>query len=454
MKSFPKGFVWGAASASYQVEGARDADGKGLSVWDMLCRKPGAIHNGHTGDIACDHYHRYREDVSLMQAIGLQAYRFSISWPRVMPSGVGPVNVKGLDFYDRLVDALLEANIQPYLTLFHWDYPFNLYLRGGWMNPDSPDWFADYTAVMVKKLSDRVGHWMTLNEPQCFISLGHYQGNHAPGDRVAFPQALQAAHHALLAHGKAVQAIRAGSVRPAQVGYAPVGVSFIPASAEPADIEAARKRTFMVKPESFWSNTWWSDPIFFGHYPEDGLALFGKNAPLVRPGDMETIAQPLDFYGVNIYQGTRVRAGADGQPEEIPYEPGWPMSLMYWPITPELLFWAPRFLFERYQRPIYIMENGISSEDWVMADGKVHDPQRIDYMFRYLTQLQKASAEGVPVAGYFHWSIMDNFEWAEGYRQRFGLIHVDYSTQQRTLKDSANYYQRLIEANAVVPPFE
>lgn len=454
MRSFPSGFVWGAASASYQVEGGWDADGKGLSVWDMFCRKPGAVVNGETGDVACDHYHRYAEDVGLMQEIGLQAYRFSISWPRVIPGGVGAVNPKGLDFYDRLVDALLAAGIQPYVTLFHWDFPYDLYRQGGWMNPASPDWFVDYTTLMVKRLSDRVANWMTLNEPQCFISLGHFEGKHAPGDRVAFPLVLQATHHALLAHGKAVQAIRAFSKQPAKVGYAPVGVNFIPATDSPADIEAARQRMFSVRPGNLWNNTWWSDPMFFGRYPEDGLAAYGKDVPAIRAGDMETIAQPLDFYGVNIYQGSRIRAGANGQPEDVPYEPGWPQTMMYWNYTPEALYWAPKFLYERYGKPIFMMENGLSGEDWVMADGKVHDPQRMDYMFRYLSQLQKASAEGVAIGGYFYWSILDNFEWGEGYRQRFGLIYVDYATQQRTLKDSARYYRRIIKANAVLNPFE
>lgn len=454
MRSFPKGFVWGAAAASYQVEGGWDADGKGLSVWDMFCRKTGTVYNGHTGNTACDHYHRYAEDVDLMQNLGLQAYRFSISWPRVIPAGTGAVNPKGLDFYDRLVDALLTAKIEPYVTLFHWDYPFDLYRRGGWMNPDSADWFADYAAVMVKKLSDRVSHWMTLNEPQCFISLGHYEAKHAPGDQVAFPLALQAAHHALVGHGKAVQVIRALTARPAKIGYAPVGVNYIPATSSQADIDAARQRMFTVNPASFWNNTWWSDPIFLGHYPEDGLKAYGQDAPVVKPGQMEIIAQPLDFYGVNIYQGTRVRASENGQPEELSYEPGWPMTMMYWHNSPEALYWGPKFLYERYQKPIYVMENGISGEDWIMADGKVHDPQRMDSMYRYLSQLQKAGADGVDLGGYFHWSIMDNFEWAEGYRQRFGLIHVDFETQKRTLKDSAYYYQKIIKANAVPNPFK
>lgn len=451
---FPRGFVWGAASAAYQVEGAWKADGKGLSTWDMFCRQPGAVFSGHNGDIACDHYHRYAEDVDLMRLIGIKAYRFSVSWPRVMPGGVGSVNQKGLDFYDRLVDALLAAGIDPYITLFHWDYPYDLYRQGGWLNRDAPHWFAEYASVVAKKLSDRVTHWMTLNEPQCFIILGHHEGRHAPGDRLSFAAILQAAHHALLAHGRAVQAIRANSLKPVKAGYAPVGVVSVPASSAQEDVDAARRRMFSVKPGSLWNNTWWSDPIFLGHYPEDGWAAFGADAPTVYPGDMEIIAQPLDFYGVNIYSAVRVRADAQGGWQEVPFEPGWPSTMMGWFNVPEALYWGPRFLYERYQKPVYVTENGLSGEDWVMCDGKVHDPQRMDYLYGSLAQLQKAAADGTDLAGYFHWSITDNFEWAEGYRQRFGLIHVDYATQQRTLKDSAFYYGKIIKANALIHPFE
>lgn len=451
--TFPKEFIWGAAAASYQIEGAWKEDGKGLSVWDTFCRKPDAIYNGHTGEVACDHYHRYREDVALMSEIGIRAYRFSISWPRILPTGVGAINLKGLDFYDRLVDTLLEAKIEPYVTLFHWDFPLDLYRQGGWINPDSSDWFADFTEVVVKKLSDRVSNWMTLNEPSCFIGLGLLTGVHAPGDRVNLPVALQATHHALVAHGKAVQVIRANSVKPARVGIAPAVSTFVPATSAPEDIEAARQRTFAVQPGHLWNNAWWLDPIFLGKYPEEGLKAYQNALPIIIDGEMETISQPLDFLGVNIYQGSPVKAGKNGQPEDVYFAPGYPMTMLYWHVVPEALYWAPKFLAERYGKPIVITENGLSGEDWVMTDGKVHDAHRSDFIYQYLSQVEKASTDGVPMAGYFYWSILDNFEWAEGYRQRFGLIHVDYATQKRTIKDSAFYYRKIIQANHTVNPW-
>lgn len=446
--SFPEGFIWGASTAAYQIEGAASEDGKGPSVWDMMCRRPGAIWNGQSGEVACDHYHRYREDVALWKEIGLRAYRFSISWPRVIPAGTGPVNEKGLAFYDRLVDELLAAGIEPFVTLFHWDYPLELYYRGGWLNPESPDWFAEYTRTVVERLSDRVKHWMTLNEPQCFVGLGHRDGVHAPGDKLPFREVLRIAHHALLAHGKAVEAIRAYAKAPARVGYAPVGVVKIPASEAPEDIEAARKAMFSItEPHNYWVNTWWMDPVILGRYPEDGLQAFARDLPEFDEADLETMCQPLDFFGVNIYRGEVVRAGAEGAPEPVGLPVGYPMTHFYWPVTPEALRWGPRFFFERYRLPIVITENGMANADWIALDGQVHDPQRIDYTTRYLRELAKAMADGVEVRGYFHWSIMDNFEWAEGYRQRFGLIYVDYPTQQRILKDSAHWYREVIATN-------
>lgn len=446
--SFPKDFVWGAAAASYQIEGAAEDEGKGLSVWDMFCRKPGAIWNGQSGDLACDHYHRMAEDVALMQTIGLQAYRLSISWPRVLPAGTGAVNAKGLEFYDRLIDALLAAQITPYVTLFHWDYPYELYCRGGWLNPASPAWFAEYVQVIVAKLSDRVRHWMTLNEPQVFVGLGHQTGRHAPGDRLGHAQVLRVGHHALLAHGKAVQAIRAYAKTPAQVGYAPVGVTFAPATEQPEDVRATREAMFAMTQKECFNNSWWFEPVLRGTYPADGLALFGQDAPVIRAGEMETICQPLDFLGVNIYAAIKqIRAGRDGQPEVAPLPVGSPLTAFRWNVTPAALYWGPKFFWERYRVPLLITENGMSNVDWIARDGQVHDPQRIDFLHRYLRELQRACAEGVDVRGYFQWSIMDNFEWAEGYRERFGLVYVDYPTQQRIPKDSASWYKDVIASN-------
>lgn len=446
-KCFPEGFLWGAAAASYQIEGAAYEDGKGPSVWDMFCQKPGAVWNGHTGDVACDHYHRYEEDVRLMREIGLRGYRLSTSWPRVLPEGTGAVNERGLSFYDRLVDALLAAGVEPHITLFHWDFPLALYHRGGWLNRDSAAWFAEYTSVVVRRLGDRVKNWMTLNEPQVFVGAGHYEGRHAPGDRLRFAEVLRICHHVLLAHGMSVQAIRAASPGPCSVYYAPVAQIRYPVSSSQADIDAARASTFAVAAHTTWTNTWWMDPVFLGKYPEDGLRLFGKELPDIRSGDLEIIAQPVDFCGVNIYWGHPVRAGANGEAEAVPHPVGAPITAFNWSVTPEAMYWGPRFFYERYKRPIVITENGISCRDWISLDGQVHDPQRIDYMARHLIELRRAIADGVPVKGYFHWSIMDNFEWAEGYRQRFGLVFVDYPTGRRVLKDSARWYRELIASN-------
>ncbi|MDJ0718508.1 MAG: family 1 glycosylhydrolase [Prochloraceae cyanobacterium] len=299
--SFPKDFVWGAADASYQVEGAAYEDDKGLSVWDVMCREPGRIWSGHVGDVACDRYHRYQEDVGIMAEIGLMAYRLSISWPRVIPDGIGKINQKGLEFYDKLIDLLWERDIEPWVTLFHWDYPYALYCRGGWLNRDSANWFADYVSVIVNKFSDRVSHWIIQNEPQCFIGLGHQTGEHAPGLKLSFAEVLLAAHHSLLAHGFGMQVLRSRAKTQPTVGTALVGIVKIPASNSLEDIEAARTRMFSIAEKNCWNNTWFSDPILFGQYPSDGLKLFEEEMPKIHDGDMKNICQPLDFYGVNIY---------------------------------------------------------------------------------------------------------------------------------------------------------
>lgn len=445
------------AAAAYQIEGAAAADGKGPSVWDMLCRQAGRIAGGHSGETACDHYHRYREDVALMRQLGVRAYRFSISWPRVMPAGTGAVNRPGLDFYDRLADGLLAAGIRPWATLFHWDFPEALLPRGGWLNRDSAQWFADYTRVVAERLGDRIENWITLNEPQCFIGFGHATGTNAPGLKLGAAGCLLAGHHVLLAHGLAVQALRAHARQPATVGWAPVGIVSLPLpDAGEGDIAAARQAMFsvnggdahaMAMPPNIWSNSWWGDPVVFGCYPEDGVLAAGAAMPAIAAGDMATIAQPIDFYGANIYTGTFYQAGATGEPVRVPHAPGVDLSAFKWPVVPASLRWGPRFLHERYGLPVVVTENGVSLADWVSLDGKVHDPLRVDFLRRYLLELRQAIADGADVRGYFHWSIMDNFEWAEGYQQRFGLVHVDYQTQRRTPKDSAWWYRELAATN-------
>lgn len=441
--------MWGAAAAAYQIEGAADADGKGPSVWDMFCAKPGKIFGGHSGNVACDHYRRYREDVKLMPEVGLHAYRLSVSWPRVLPTGSGKVNQAGLDFYDRLIDALLEAKITPYVTLFHWDFPLELYYRGGWLNPESSDWFAEYSRLVASRLGDRVRHFITLNEPQVFLGIGHFEGRHAPGDKLGFRELLQAGHHALLAHGKSVRAVRA-ECSAAQVGFAPVITPRMPVHDGPQHLEAARAATFAVNVRNSWTHSWWMDPVFLGRYPEQGLEFYGADAPRVGSKDLQIIAEPVDFLGLNNYQGLLVESDGAGGCREVEFCDGYPRTAFDWPITPEALYWAARFCYERYQKPILITENGLSVRDWVAVDGAVHDEARIDFTTRYLRCLHRAIEHGAEVLGYFHWSIMDNFEWAAGYRERFGLIHVDYATGQRTLKASAHWYRRVIETNGGV----
>ncbi len=443
--TFPDGFLWGAATAAYQIEGAWNEDGKGLSVWDMTTRIPGKIYGGHTGNTACDHYHRYRGDVALMQAIGLTAYRFSVSWPRVLPAGVGAVNERGLDFYRRLTDALVEAGITPILTLFHWDYPYELFCRGGWLHPDSPRWFGDYAAVLAEALGDRVPIWLTLNEPSNAVTH-HPHDDRAPCMSYGWAEQLRMTHHLLLGHGLAVQAVRAHAGRPVRLGWAPVAHVRCPAADRPEDLEAARRALFAA-PRTVHAVAWWLDPVYRGRYPDDGVAASGDAMPRVQAGDLETIAQPLDVFGLNVYGGVRGRAGPDGQFVEEPEPVGGPISGINWRVLPEALYWGPRFCHERYRLPILITENGTSMPDWVDSDGLVRDGARVDFLTRYLTALHRAHAEGVPLAGYCHWSLMDNFEWFSGYRPRFGLAHVDYATQQRTLKQSALWYREIIRSN-------
>ncbi len=436
-------FAWGAATSAYQIEGTPLRVGGGASVWDAFCRRPGAIRDGSSGELACDHYNRYREDVALLRELGVGAYRFSIAWPRVMPDGIGALNAPGFGFYDRLVDALLAAGIEPWVTLFHWDYPEALYKRGGWLNRDSAQWFADYAAAVVARLSDRVTHWITFNEPEVFLVLGHHLGVHAPGDKLAWGAVLRAAHHVLLAHGRATAAIRAGATRPCEIGYVAALEPAIPATSQADDVEAARRATFSGMAG------WLLDPVYRGSYPERELKAWASDVPEFPGEDLRTIRQPLDFFGANVYQGNVVRADAEGNPQRVARAQGAPRTLMeVFDVVPAALQWGPRFYWERYRLPIAVTENGLSGCDWIALDGRVHDPQRIDFMERYLGELALARAAGVDVRGYFAWSLLDNFEWAEGYRQRFGLVHVDFESQRRTPKDSFRWYRDVIRRSA------
>jgi beta-glucosidase len=445
---YPKNFIWGAGTSAYQIEGAWNENGKGPSIWDRFSQQAGNIWENHNANIACDHYHRYRDDVALMARIGLKAYNLSVSWPRVLPQGDGKINKAGLDFYDRLVDELLEAGIDPWITLYHWDLPFVLHQRGGWLNPDIPKWFAKFTAAVVNRLSDRVSNWITLNELHCFIGMGYMSAEHAPALKCSMKELLLICHHALLAHGRAVETIRSRAKQKVSVGWSPGAICYYPISDSPADINAARQATFGIYPGSVWNNRWLMDPAIFGHYPEEGFKIYGNAVPKFTKAEMETIHQPLDFYGCNIFASTPIKADVNGNPVAVSLPPGHPHTDYLWKWTPEALYWTPRFLHEFFQLPIIIMENGMSNtSDCLGFDGRVHDANRVEFMSRYLLQLGKAIHDGVDIRGYFAWSLLDNFEWQHGYKHRFGLIHVDFSTQQRTFKDSAYWYKETIATN-------
>jgi len=443
---FKKDFVWGTATAAYQIEGAVNEDGRGLSVWDIFTAD-GNCFDGHTGEVACDHYHRIEEDVKLMKELGVTAYRFSISWTRILPQGIGEVNKKGVAFYNRLIDCLLENGITPYITLFHWDYPYELEIRGNWSNPDSPQWFLEYAKVVFRAFGDRVKHFITFNEPQCFIGTGYGSNTHAPGVKCSERDLVLKTHHVLLAHGLAVRAFRK-LVPDGKIGYAPTCSVAIPMSESERDIEAARLEYCDVKEEHFtYSLTWWSDPVLLGSYPEHTKAFvkLEKYLPVSYKDDLKIISEPIDFYCQNIYKGYLVKAGEEG-PQRQPNPVGTRISTIKMPITPECLYWGPRFLYERYRLPIIISENGMACHDMVTSDGKVHDLGRIYFIESYLAQLSRAVEDGVDITGYMYWSFMDNFEWGEGYSQRFGLVYVDYESQKRVPKDSYYWYKEFIES--------
>ena len=447
--SFPKDFIWGAAAASYQIEGAAHEDGRGLSVWDAFSHTEGKTKNQDTGDIACDHYNKFREDVALMKQLGLKAYRFSISWSRILPDGTGKINKAGLQFYSDLVDELIKSDIEPFVTLFHWDLPQELQYRGGWANIEIADWFSEYTRIVVEALSDRVSYWMTFNEPLCHILLGHSTGYHAPGLTLSNREVFRLIHHMNLAHGKAVQTIRKYAKKKSIVGFVPNPSPGVPATDSQEDLDAARAYTLSGSSRGLFSNGWWLDPILLGQYPKDGIEAMGADFPadMIKDGDMELISQKLDFLGINLYTGTVIKHDEIHGFEVCPAKNGYDQNALKWHVLPESIYYLSKFLYEKYKLPIIIAENGLTLSDWVSLDGKVHDPNRIDYMHRYLKELKKASEEGIDIRGYFAWSILDNFEWSEGYNERFGLIHVDFNTLKRTPKDSFYWYSDLIKHN-------
>jgi len=455
---FPEGFAWGTATASYQIEGAVDAAGRRPSIWDTFAHTPGKVHDGDTGDVADDHYHRYREDVGLLADLGVTHYRFSLAWPRLQPDGRGAINSAGLDFYSRLVDELLTHDIVPWVTLYHWDLPQALEDGGGWPARDTAERFAEYAAMTHDALHDRIRHWTTLNEPWCSSFLGYAAGAHAPG-RTEPAAALAAAHHLLLGHGLAVSAMRecdAGSQIGITLNLSPVD----PATDGPADVDAARRVDAV-------SNRIFLDPLLRGRYPDDLRADVAEisDFDFVRPGDEAVIAAPLDFLGVNYYFRAIVRAN-DGAPVQDPHAQAWvgstdvapvttglPTTAMGWEVDPSGLHDVLTWLARDYEPiPLYVTENGAAFDDHVESDGSIHDHDRISFLDGHFRAALQAIDDGADVRGYFVWSLLDNFEWAYGYAKRFGLVHVDYDTQTRTPKDSARWFAEVTRRNGLIEP--
>lgn len=458
MARFPQNFIWGAASAAYQIEGGAAEGGRGPSIWDTFSHTPGKVKYGDTGDVAANSYHLWQEDVRAAKQLNLKAYRFSLAWPRILPKGGmsnEEVNAEGLAYYDALIDALLAEGIEPWVTLFHWDLPQALEDRGGWQNPATADAFGFYAKTAAEHFKGRVTHWFTLNEPQCFIGMGYGSGEHAPGLRLPARELFGAWRVMLRAHVLAASALRAADPQN-QVGIASTGRIWYPHTDAKEDAAAARQLTFGEDTEAIRRQTAEEnagdftfrhdlllDPLCLGRWP---AAL----PPAVRQPAAETPAEELAFYqsgrpdyiGLNIYHGAAARMGQSG-PEPVPHPVGGPRTGLFWPVTPQVLGWGPRLIGGRYGLPMVISENGLSWPDRIFRDGGVHDPGRIDFLAAYLEELAAAMAGGADVRGYFHWSLTDNFEWAEGYAPRFGLVYVDYATGRRIPKDSAAWYARL-----------
>lgn len=445
-RSFPQGFLWGTATSAYQVEGAVHAEGRGSSIWDVFAHTPGKTYEGQTGDISDDDFHRYRRDVALMRNLGVRSYRFSIAWPRVFPEGTGKPNPKGLDFYLRLLDELQTANIEPFCTLFHWDLPQPLQDKGGWTNPAVGHAFADYAGYTVSRLSDRIVHWMTINEFASYIDKGYGDGVFAPGLRLPRAQLMQTRHYAVLAHGLAVQAIRAATKYPVQIGIAEDARGAMPAIEETQYIRAAEIAFREI-------NAPYLTVILEGRYTDRYLRALGADAPHFTAEDLKIISSPLDFVGINAY--TTQEVVPSPAPEDfliVPRPSTYPHANSDWLyFNPQALYWTPRLVSQIWGvRKLFITENGYSSADVLDSDGRVLDTDRVDYLRNYLAQLQRGISEGIPVHGYFLWSLLDNFEWTSGFSKRFGITYVDFQTEVRTPKLSSEFYREVIRTNAVV----
>jgi beta-glucosidase len=445
-RQFPQGFLWGTATAAYQVEGAVHADGRGPSVWDTFAHTPGKTWHGETADVADDFYHRYKEDVALMKDLGTQTFRFSIAWPRVFPEGTGKPNPKGLDFYKRLLDALESAGIAPYATLFHWDLPQALQDKGGWTSRATAQAFADYAGYTAGQLSDRIQHWMTINEFDSYIDAGYATGESAPGLKLPRKDVAQARHYAVLAHGLAVQSIRAAAKNPVKVGLAEDIAGAMPAIEDAAHIRAAEQAIREINAE-------YITVILEGRYTDLYLRDLGADAPHFTPEELKTISAPIDFLGINIY--TTQEVVPDGTPDGftlIPRPASYPHASSDWLyFNPQAIYWTPKLVSQVWGlKELYITENGYSSDDVLRPDNTVLDSDRVLYLRNYLTQLHRGVSEGVPVRGYFLWSLLDNYEWSSGFSKRFGITYVDFKTQKRTPKLSSAFYKEVIRTNSVV----
>lgn len=451
MSSFSESFLWGVASSAYQIEGFSREDGGGASIWDTFTHTPGKIDFGDHGDVACDSYHRYEEDVELMKELGVKAYRFSTSWARVDPNADGTWNPAGLAYYDKIVDACLKSGIEPFVTLYHWELPQAAEDRGGWRVPETAHAFARFAGMMADHFRGRVKHYFTLNEPQCTTSLGHQQGVHAPGLKLDLETQFRVHVHQMMAHGLAQRAIKEADPD-AVVGIASTGNLCYPERETPEDIAAARAATFAVTEENWiFTHHWLLDPICLGRFPACGGTALESLVRAVTPEELALIHTVPDILGYNIYNGHAVRA-CEQEPEYVPKYPGFPRTALKWPVTPEVMDWGVRFLQERYGLPSYITENGLSCNDRIYLDGKVHDLDRIDFLARYLMRLNRAVENGADVRGYFQWAILDNFEWHNGYGERFGLVYVDYPTGLRVPKDSFYWYQTLARTGKIGEP--
>ena len=443
---YPSDFIWGAASSAYQIEGAYKEDGKGLSIWDTFSHQPGTTFGNHTGDVACDHYHLFKKDIALMKGLGITNYRFSVSWPRIFPNGDNVLNARGLAFYDALVNELVKNDITPFMTLYHWDLPQALSDCGGWLNRDNTDAFAEFAGFVAKHFSDRVTNYFTINEPQCIAYLGYSTGTHAPGLKLSDAEVMKVFHHLSLAHGKAVLSMRKMASQPIRIGYASTGMVCYPQTESAEDIALAEKLTFSMPAEG--EESWgfvhqiMGDPVFLGHYTDLSDRFPDMDFSFRQEGDLAIINQPVDYLGINVYNGHKV--SCEEPNGYVPKYPGFPRTAMKWPITPGVMNWGLHCIGNHYHTPVIVSENGLSCNDKIFQDGRVHDPDRIDFLSRYLNEMEKGIEKGSPVIGYFHWALTDNFEWYDGYNEHFGLVYVDFRTQERIVKDSGYWYRDYI----------